>query len=317
MGENLFAAGVTGRSCENAAMPRYSMGVSATSYLSVWESIDTLELLNKSHGFGAAGIQAVIQGDPVLIRRETEKREMYFEAMVPLPRGGDSAEFEQSLKDAQTAGATALRAACLGTRRYETFKTLEAWERHVAESHESLEAALPLLDKYKIPLGLENHKDWTADELAALMKRYSSEYFGVCLDFGNNIALLDDPMEAIEKLAPYTVCTHVKDIAVAEYEDGILLSEVILGQGLIDLARAASLIRPGTHMTLEMITRDPLKIPLLAEHYWATFPETPAADLARTLRFAKQHGLPPVSGLSEDENVRQCLAAWETIIPNP
>jgi sugar phosphate isomerase/epimerase len=294
-------------------MPRYSMGVSATSYLSVWESIDTLELLERSHGFGAAGIQAVIHGDPVRIRREAEQREMYFEAMVPLPSGGNTALFEQSLKDAQAAGATALRAACLGTRRYETFKTLDDWKQHVAESREALEAALPILDKYKIPLGLENHKDWTADELAALMKRYSSEYFGVCLDFGNNIALLDDPMEAIEKLAPYTVSTHVKDIAVGVYDEGILLSEVILGQGLIDLPRAVGLIRPGVRMTLEMITRAPLKIPFLSEPYWATFPETRASELARTLRFAQKHRLPPVSALSEDENVRQCLAAWEQL----
>jgi len=294
-------------------MPRYSLGVSATSYLSVWESIDTLELLDRCHGFGAAGIQAVIHGDPVRIRREAEKREMYFEAMVPLPSGGDTALFEKSLKDARAAGATALRAACLGTRRYETFQSFEAWQRHVEESQRSLEAALPLLDQYKIPLGLENHKDWTADELAALMKRYSSEYFGVCLDFGNNIALLDDPMQAIEKLAPFTVCTHVKDIAVGTYEEGILLSEVILGQGLIDLPRAVSLIRPGTHMMLEMITRDALKIPMLAAPYWATFPEARAADLARTLRFARENGRPRVSGISEDKNVMECLAAWETI----
>jgi sugar phosphate isomerase/epimerase len=292
-------------------MPRYSLGVSATSYLSVWETIDTLELLRRCYGFGAAGIQAVIHGDPVLIRKEAEKCEMYFEAMVPLPVRDDTAEFEQSLKAAQAAGATALRAACLGTRRYETFKTLEAWNEHVAESHRSLEAALPMLDKYKMPLGLENHKDWTADQLASLMKRYSSEYFGVCLDFGNNISLLDQPMDAIEKLAPYTVCTHVKDIAVDSYEEGILLSEVVLGQGLIDIPRTVSLIRPGTHMTLEMITRQPLKIPMLREDYWNTFPESKAQDLARILRFVNQNKGNAASNLTEDENIVRCLEAWE------
>jgi sugar phosphate isomerase/epimerase len=296
-------------------MPRYSLGVSATSYLSVWETIDTLELLRRCHGFGAAGIQAVIHGDPLAIRREAEEYEMYFEAMVPLPTGDDTAEFEQSLKAAQAAGATALRAACLGTRRYETFKTLEAWNEHVAASHRSLEAALPLLDKYRISLGLENHKDWTADQLVSIMKRYSSEYFGVCLDFGNNISLLDEPMDAIEKLAPYAVCTHVKDIAVDSYEEGILLSEVVLGQGLIDIPRAVSLIRPGTRMTLEMITRQPLKIPMLREDYWPTFPESKAQDLARILRFVNQHQGSAVSSLTEDENIIQCLQAWERAKP--
>lgn len=306
-------------------MARYSLGVSATSYLRVWETIDTLEFLERCHRFGAAGVQAVLHGDPLRIRAEAEKRDMYVEAMVPLPSGENTEEFEQSLKDAQAAGAVAMRAACLGTRRYETFQTFDAWQAHVAESEKSLEAAMPLLDKYKIPLGLENHKDWTADQLASLVNKYSSEYFGVCLDFGNNISLLDLPMEAIEILAPYTVTTHVKDIAVDTYEDGILLSEVIVGKGLIDLPRAVNLIRethPKTRMNLEMITRDPLKIPLLKDEYWRTLPDKKAADLARMLHFVNHNKsagqLPQVFDLTpaaldqkEDQNVNKCLAEWQ------
>ena len=146
---------------------------------------------------------------------------------------------------------------------------------HVSTSCHSLESALPLLDKYKIPLGLENHKDWTADELLAIVQKYSSEYFGVCLDFGNNIALLETPMETIGKLAPYTVTTHVKDVAVDSHPQGILLSEVILGKGIVDLPRALQLIRqarPGTRMNLEMITRAPLQLPMLTDDYWPTLP---------------------------------------------
>jgi sugar phosphate isomerase/epimerase len=304
---------------------RYSLGVSATSYLTVWETLDTLDFLERCHGFGATGIQAMLRNEPLEVRARAEKLEMYFEAMVSLPLGGDTAEFEQSLKDAKAAGATALRAACLGTRRFETFPTLEAWQAHVDKSHQSLAAALPLLDKYKIPLGLENHKDWTTDELVAILERYSSEYFGVCLDFGNNISLLDSPMETIEKLAPFTVTTHIKDMAVEPYEEGILMSEVVLGQGYLDLPRAVNLIRqarPQTRITLEMITRDPLKIPMLTDRYWATFPDKTGLDLARTLRFVNDNSapLPRVSHLTkaellraEDQNVMDCLTAWDAM----
>jgi 3-oxoisoapionate decarboxylase len=247
--------------------------------------------------------------------------EMFVEAMVPMPKGGDTAQFEQGLKDARDVKAVAIRSACLGTRRYETFKTLDAWKQHVAESIQSIEAALPLLDKYKIPLGIENHKDWTADELAALMQKYSTEYFGVCLDFGNNISLLDDPMTVIEKLAPYAVCSHLKDMAVEGSDDGFLLSEVLLGNGFIDLPRAISLVRrsrPDARFSLEMITRDPLKVPCLDDLYWASFPDRSGLYLARTLRFVQQHqpfsSLPRVSQLPndkqrhlEDQNVIACL----------
>jgi sugar phosphate isomerase/epimerase len=306
-------------------MKRYSLGVSATCYLTVWETLDTLNFLDRCQAFGAAGIQAVLRNDPLEVRARAEKYEMYFEAMVPLPKAGDTSEFEQSLKNAKAAGATALRAACLGTRRFETFPTLESWQAHVAESHQSLAAALPLLDKYKIPLGLENHKDWTTDELLAILEHYSSEYFGVCLDFGNNISLLDPPMPSLEKLAPFAVTTHIKDMAVEPYEEGILMSEVILGQGYLDLPRIVSLIqqaRPLTRLTLEMITRDPLRIPMLTDAYWPTFPDKTAPELARTLRFVNQHKapepLPRISHLNkaelsllEDQNVIDCLKAWD------
>lgn len=295
-------------------MARCSLGVSATSYLSVWQTIDTLEFLERCHGFGAAGIQAVLHGDPLAVRRRAEELGMYFEAMVPLPSGNDTAEFEHSLKRAHTAGATALRAACLGTRRYETFHTFGVWQAHVSQSDRAIEAALPLLEKHKIPLGLENHKDWTADELVALMQKYSSEFFGVCLDFGNNISLLDLPMAAIEKLAPYTVTTHLKDIAVAPSDEGIFMSEVVLGSGVIDLRRAVQMIRearPGTRMTLEMITREPLEVPMLRDEYWATFAGKSPLDLARILRFVQQYKTDINLPLAEDQNIRDCLAAWQ------
>ena len=109
------------------------------------------------------------------------------------PTAGIHRRSNVRFKTQAAVGAVALRSACLGTRRYETFTSLADWQNFVDRSHTSLESAVPILDRYKIPLGLENHKDWTVDEMVALIKKYSSEYLGVCLDFGNNISLLDDP----------------------------------------------------------------------------------------------------------------------------
>jgi sugar phosphate isomerase/epimerase len=319
--------------------PQTKLAISTTSYMGVWFPKDTYEFLEHCHALGAAGIQAGVHGDIAgeattradisRIRRRAEELGMSIEAMVPMPHGADTSVFEQALKDARDVGALALRAACLGTRRYETFATLEAWQQHVNESKQSIAAAVPLLEKYRIPLGLENHKDWTTDEVAAIMKQYSSEYLGVCLDFGNNISLLDDkPMETIEKLAPYVVTTHLKDMAVDTDAEGFLMSEVLLGNGYLDLPRAIRLVRqarPNARWSLEMITRDPLKVPCLTDKYWATFPDRNGLALARTLRFVNNHKsvkpLPRISHLTreeqlkvEDQNVIACLKyARETL----
>jgi sugar phosphate isomerase/epimerase len=316
----------------SSLMSRGKLGIASTSYMGVRSVPDTLELLERSHALGVAGIQAGVHGDIAgeadtrvdigKIRAKAEELQMWIEAMVPLPDGDNTSAFEQSLEDAQAVGAVALRAACLGTRRYESFPTLADWRQHVEKSERSLAAALPLLEKYRIPMGLENHKDWTFEEMLTLMKRYESEYLGVCLDFGNNIALLDDPIEAIEQLAPYAVTTHLKNMRVEATIDGFLLSEVLLGEGYLDLPRLVGTIqqaRPAARFLLEMITRDPLPVGCLTDGYWASLPDRNGIYLARTLRFVQENmsvkPLPRIAQLTrekqvrlEEENVAACVS---------
>jgi hypothetical protein len=93
--------------------------------------------------------------------------------------------------------------------------------------------------------------------------------------------------------------------------DGFLLSEVLPGDGYLDLPRVIGMIqqaRPKTRFTLEMITRDPLKVPCLGDKYWASFPDRNGIYLARTLRFVNAHKsskpLPQVSQLTHEEQMR-------------
>src|SRR5579863_7062121 len=267
-------AGVASRLCASSsgfpagqAPARTTMGVNIYSFGFSQRGRSTLEFLDYSAALGAGGAQATLSSlEPAYIktiRERAEKLGMYLEIITSLPQD-DPAVFERTVEAAKDAGAICLRSACLSGRRYETFSTLDEWNRFITESKARIARAVPVLEKHRMPLGLENHKDWTAEELAALIKEYGSEFLGVCLDTGNNIALLDDPMDVVERLAPYAVCTHIKDMAVEEYPEGFLLSEVPLGDGMLDMRRIAMTIaksRPQTKFTLEMITRNPLKIP--------------------------------------------------------
>ncbi len=281
---------------------------------------DTLQFLEKCHALGARGIQAQITGDAPALRARAEELGMWVEAMISI-RKSTPETLEQAVINAKEAGCTIARDGLLGGRRYETFKTLADWKAWVTESMDKLKMAVPICDKHKFTLALENHKDWTTEEYIRLFKTYSSEYFGACLDFGNNISLLDGLMETIEAAAPYTKATHFKDMAVEPYEDGFLLSEVPLGTGVVDLPKAVALVQkanPSVHLALEMITRDPLKVPCLDDRYWITFPDRNGIFLARTLRFVNQHKsathLPTPEELTysehaklEEENIKACF----------
>jgi sugar phosphate isomerase/epimerase len=306
-----------------AAPGRNRLGIATTSYMTVRRFRDTYEFLEHCNTLGAAGIQSALTStEPEYlkkVRTRAEQLGMYIEVMAPMPKQ-DAEEFTRYVKAAREVGAVAIRSGCLSGRRYETFATLEDWNKFVANSRAAIARAVPIVEKLKMPMGLENHKDWTLDEHLEIMKKYSSEYFGCCLDAGNNISLLDDPMEFIERLAPYAVTTHLKDMAVAESPDGFLLSEVVMGTGILDMKRVISTIRnarPKTNLVLEMITRNPLAVPCLTDKYFATFPDRKGILLARTLRMVrdKKQKLPTLDGLDrdaqlkvEEDNVKRCLA---------
>ena len=47
-----------------------------------------------------------------------------------------------------------------------------------------------------------------------LVEAVGSPYFGVNFDTGNFLRLLDDPLDAMEKLGKYVFATHIKDLKV-------------------------------------------------------------------------------------------------------
>ncbi len=254
------------------------MGLSADSFQSIrfaspHRLLEVDRLMELAAAIGASGVHGGMTQIDLewadRTRRMKEALDMYVEVQTFLPRlQEDPGVFEQAVKVAKAAGASSLRVVCLLGRRYEMFDTLADWKTAVEGFHRQIETALPIVEKYRMPLGLENHKDWRVDEQVALLERYSSEYLGVSLDTGNNLSILDDPAATVEKLAPYTFNVHFKDMGAKETEKGFLLSEVPLGEGLLDLKPMVEAIRrarPEVHFSLEMITRDPLEVPCLTD----------------------------------------------------
>ncbi|MDX2248885.1 MAG: TIM barrel protein [Bacteroidia bacterium] len=305
------------------------MGVAHAAYAIRWKSeipsarypgfSDTLSMAQHCGKIGAGGVQFGTggwkEGDAEKMKTICEKYDMYFEGQVQLPQSDSDVErFEKNLKNAAAAGATLVRTACLSGRRYENFETGEAFQTFKANAIQSIRRAESVIRKNRIRLAIENHKDWRADELVTILKEFDSEWIGVNLDFGNNISLLEDPMEVVKTLAPYSFTTHIKDMGVEEYEEGFLLSEVPLGQGILDLRQMIDIClkhRPDITFNLEMITRDPLKIPCLTDKYWATFEDVSGKDMARTLGMVKKLKIKKALPLIENQKPEKQLAVEE------
>jgi hypothetical protein len=276
---------------------------------------------------GAAGVQIALgalnwKDVSLPLSQAVREQGMYVEGSIRLPRSKvDLERFQSELPlRSDATGVSVFRTAILEGRRYEAFATAGEFRKFADDAFQALVLVKPVIEGTPIRLAIENHKDWRADQLIKLLERVDSENIGVCLDTGNNLALLEDPMKVVDALAPWAITTHLKDIAVEPYEDGFLMSEVPYGTGILDLKRIVKTLRaarPDIHLNVEMITRDPLKIPCLTDRYWATFEQVSGLDDVRSLvrEHRSDRPLPRVSGLAlaerlqiEDDNVRRCLA---------
>src|SRR5262245_7439288 len=261
---------------------------------------DPVDFVAAAAKFGAAGIQTGLgirdAGYVKRLRSALEQHEMYFEGTVALPKhDADVARFNDELRVATEAGASVMRTVCMNGRRYETYDDADQFRHFADQAWKSLQLAEPVAARHKVRLAVENHKDWRVEEMLGWLKRLSSEHVGVCLDTGNSIALLEEPHEVVEAYAPWTFTTHFKDMGVAEYDEGFLLSEVPLGTGYLDLQRVVETVHkfhPDARLNLEMITRDPLRIPCLTKKYWATLSGVSGSVLAEALADVRRHRRP-------------------------
>ena len=201
-------------------------------------------------------------------------------------------------------------------------ESMTQWKEFTDRWRRALPRAAPWIEAQGLVVGIENHKDWLAADLADILHGIRSPSLGACIDFGNNVAFLEEPLEVVRTLAPFVVTTHLKDMAVRRYDQGFELSEVPLGQGFLPLAEMVGILRksrPDVHFCLEMMTRDPLKVPYLEDRYWVT---REPRDPERIRRFEEAvlsrsatTPLPRIGELgdeakiaAEDANVRLCAA---------
>ena len=319
----------------SSASPAYRMGIGTAAFMQRGRAdrdtdpsqrfSETVRFLDHCRGMGAGGVQAPLasldQGYAARVREKAEEYGMYVEVSARLPKddGASLDLFEKTVRATRATGGSVIRTVMLGGRRYETFKTLEAWKEFSRQSWNSLTRAEPILRKHGVRLAIENHKDWRIDEMLQMLKRIDSESVGVTIDTGNSMSLLEDPLETVRAFAPYANSVHLKDMGLEAYEDGFLLAEVPFGEGCLDMKAVVDSIRaarPEVRFTLEMITRDPLNVPCLRQEYWVTMGRVPGMDLAASLRSVRNNGkpLPSIDRLPaeerfqiEEDNNRACL----------
>jgi sugar phosphate isomerase/epimerase len=150
-------------------------------------------------------------------------------------------EMIASFDHAQAIGATVMRVVGSSLR----FRN-EPHEPQLDRLAKMFGKAVPVAETYGIRMAVENHIDFNAREMLSLLRSVDSPYLGINFDTGNFVRLLDDPVQAMDALAPYTYATHVKDLKIQRgvpANEWYFFSSVPVGDGVVDNARLVEKLR--------------------------------------------------------------------------
>jgi len=101
-----------------------------------------------------------------------------------------------------------------------------------------LAESVKIAEDQGVVLAIENHIDYTSEEIEQILQRVGSEALKVNFDTGNTLRMMEDPVAAARRLGPYTVATHTKDVDACRHvrpEEWYFFSSVPVGTGLIDM----------------------------------------------------------------------------------
>ena len=114
----------------------------------------------------------------------------------------------------------------------------EPHEPQIEAIVEMLKESVKIAEDNGVLLAIENHIDYTSQEIEQILQRVGSDALKVNFDTGNTLRMMEDPVAAARRLGPYTVATHTKDVDACRHvrpEEWFFFSSVPVGTGLIDM----------------------------------------------------------------------------------
>lgn len=114
-------------------------------------------------------------------------------------------------------------------------------------------------------LAVENHCDTYSDEILWLLDEIDDETVGACIDTSNPIFVMEDPVEAVTKLAPRSYTNHFRDDAMCfGVPWGFTYQGAVVGSGDVNMKKMYEIIRKTSSMRRIIIETD-MRLPMEAE----------------------------------------------------
>jgi len=162
----------------------------------------------------------------------------------------------------------------------------------IADTVAVLKQALSLAMDAGVKIAVENHAgDMQSRELLGLVEAAGPDFVGVNFDSGNACWTLEDPVAALDRLAPHVLTTSLRDTMLWESPQGFTAQWTAMGEGCVDWTAFFDLFEkrcPGVTVHIETISGFPRDFPIFAPDFWQAYPDARAEDLAGLLALARR-----------------------------
>lgn len=272
-------------------------------------AIQTLEFVQE-HGLDGAFFSTIAAISPTLdigelreVRARAEAMGLYIEtgvgfvnparfptttAVLALGDGDYRRGLERQIQVARELGWTELRSG-FGNETDRVNPHLP-WTRQLAETRAFLHMLAPLLRDLGCRLNLETHADVTTYELVPLIEAIGPDIVGICLDTGNLLCRAEEPVTAIQRIAPYVHQTHIKDCILYAAEQGLVRQMRPCGEGLFDWDVVLPILgqhAPDLNLSIED-HKGLFPLEIFDPDWHALHPDLTARELAELVRIARQ-----------------------------
>ncbi|MDZ7637349.1 MAG: TIM barrel protein [Bryobacterales bacterium] len=199
-------------------------------------------------------------------------------------------------------------------------KTELPLEKHTEAMLKTLRNLRSQVTDMGVVMAIENHSgDYQGRELAPIIEEAGKDWVGVVYDSGNPIWTIEDPMVALEHLAPYIVSSHLRDSYVWATEEGVAARWVVFGEGNVgmkDVLRVLLERCPNASILLETITVRHNDLKVKRSDFWKGYENVPANEFMRFYALAeKGNPQPPLPKLTKEEMaVRQLTDSNQGIV---
>ncbi|MFF0341574.1 sugar phosphate isomerase/epimerase family protein [Kribbella sp. NPDC004875] len=178
-----------------------------------------------------------------------------------------------------------------GLQAIDRFRTDVTWPEQLVATRNFLRQLAPVLRDHDAKAAVETHEEITTTEILQLIEDVGEDVLAVTFDSANVVVRGEDPVRAAQRMAPYTVLTHLRDVVLYPTPRGLARQIRACGDGVIDwtaLLGALVAEAPVSILTIENTTaRDFNDIPVYDPEWQAGQPDLAVSEVLELVRLSQ------------------------------